>query len=95
MPEEKFSVFIKKISNTGVAIVKFNRDVYEFPGDITDKIVGRALIGTEKPWVEVAVIPGEYSDPSKLGFNHTVQFVDSQIMEIKISFEQPDQVSLF
>ena len=42
----------------------------------------RMLEVEEKPWVEVKVLPGAFSDTSKLGYNHTVLFKDSKTMEI-------------
>ena len=80
------------MTTSGAATVRFNRDIYEFLGDITDKTLN--VTGNEKPWVEVKVTPGEDSDESKLGYNHTVEFVDSKTIQIQLYFEHPEQVSL-
>jgi len=45
------------------------------------------------PLIEVFVEPGDSSDPSKLGFNYTVEFADSRTIELAIVWENPPYVS--
>ena len=45
------------------------------------------------PLLEVIVEPGESSEPSKLNYNYTVEFVDSRTIEIVIVWENAPFVS--
>ena len=43
--------------------------------------------------MEVKVEPGENSDPSKLEFTFTAEFIDSQTIELVVKFKTPTYVS--
>ena len=47
------------------------------------------MIIVEKPYIEVILIPGENSDPSKLGFDYDIIMKSNDEIEIKFEFENP------
>ena len=78
---------IQKITSTGAAILKFNKDIYDLRvGDITNMVVDEI----EKPWVEVQLVPGGFSNQDKLGYNATIFFADSRTIIIEMNFKNPD-----
>ena len=79
---EPFSARIKKITTTGLVTIRFNKEIYELLGDITDETVYVTTAQIQKPWVEVQVTAGEYTEESDLGYNYNVTFKDSYHLEI-------------
>jgi len=53
--------------------------------------VGRRL--NEKPFLEVSIVPGEYSEPSLLNYTVSTEWPDSRSINIDVAFDQPPAVS--
>jgi len=45
------------------------------------------------PFIDVQVIAGANSDPTKLGFDYSIEFVDSKTIEIKLNWQEAAYVS--
>ena len=91
---------IDNMSPTGIGSIEFTEPVYELDGDLSTKKIGlrkglRNLdeVITAVPFIDVLVIPGENSDPDKLGFTFNAKFVDSTSLEVSIEWENPMLVS--
>lgn len=47
----------------------------------------------EKPFIQIEVEPGYNSDPEKLKFTYTAEFIDSTTIKLNIKFDTPMYVS--
>ena len=48
-----------------------------------------------KPWVEVRLIAGQFSNASDLSFDTETSFIDSRTLKIVLKFEKQLQISLY
>ena len=95
---------IAKVSPRGATEINFNEDVfvYENLKNLTipksppkrDLQTSVTIDDAEQiNFIEVYVEPGESSDPSKLGFDYTMDFVNNKTIKMEIFWENPPYVS--
>ena len=56
---------------------------------------GLASMKLMKPWVEVRLIAGQFSNVSDLTYDTETSFIDSRTLKISLKFEKKLQVSLY
>ena len=94
---------IEAFTPKGTTRILFSKDVfmYEKLGNMTVPeplaAARRSLknVGLRKlvPFVEISVVVGENSDPTKFGFDSRIEFVDQKTIEIELNWHTPAYVS--
>jgi len=85
-------VSIGKVSELGKVIVKFSEPVFKLE-DVTTKTLGSRRMLAAKPFLDVQVKAGEWSDPELLGFNTTVSWPDESTIEVDMVWNKPTAIS--
>ena len=60
--------------------------------DIWNKTID--INNQEHPYLEVKIIPGEYSNASWLGFDYELNMTDQTHIELNITFDHAEWISL-
>ena len=95
---------LSKVSPRGVTTINFSKEVFvyenlknktvpEVPSQAPKRILKNVGLMKVLPFVEIKVLSGEQSDPSKLTFDYRIEFIDSKTIEIEIEWLDPAYVS--
>lgn len=106
-PKPTLKYKISEMSVKGIITIRFNAEVYQFE-ELNDRMIqviekkskksnSRMLSSetTDKPWIDLYVKAGEFSDGQKLGFKSDAKFIDGSTLEIQLQFDNQLDVSLF
>ena len=68
----------------------FSEPVFKLE-NITTRTIGRRML--VKPFLDVQVIAGEYSDPELLGFETKINWPNNSTIQVELAFKTPPALS--